>query len=579
MADSARTLSASPASGAFSRRLRRFDPSMAIWFALIAILIFLVASPLVRLIVSSFQAAETGAFTLNNYVEAYGRVRHLQALLHSLELGLGVAVLAGLFGVPIAWAISRTDMPCKGLIRVLVLGAFITPPYLGAIGWILLAGPNSGWLNKVWIGLTGAEHGIFNIYSMAGLILVVAVTSFPYVFVFTNAALDLVSSEMEDAAHILGAGKWRTTFKVTLPLVLPAILGGLIISFLEAIALFGAPALLALPARFHVVSTQLWQFFEFPVRVEVAAAYAMPLLLITVALFYLQSRVLGRRGYASVTGKGGERRIMQLGPWRWVMFGYAGFVCLLSVVLPMTVLLQAAFAKAWGRGFSLENLTLRNFHYLLFEQSQAQQAIINTFVYSGATAFIAIGLALAIAYVVSRKLVPWSQALTFLCMAPFVIPGIVLAIGFYAAYAPPPLALYGTGTILVLAFATRFLPIAYTSSAAGMRSINPEMEDAVRILGGSRLLAIRKVLAPLLKKSLAGAWILVFIPATRELSSAIFLVGPQTRVISVMLFDLSEEGNFEVLAALGTILLVITIAIAAIGFRIIGRDFMLRRTT
>jgi iron(III) transport system permease protein len=253
-------------------------------------------------------------------------------------------------------------------------------------------------------------------------------------------------------------------------------------------------------------------------------------------------------------------------------------VCLLSVVLPMTVLLQAAFAKAWGRGFSLENLTLRNFHYLLFEQSQAQQAIINTFVYSGATAFIAIGLALAIAYVVSRRLVPWSQALTFLCMAPFVIPGIVLAIGFYAAYAPPPLALYGTGTILVLAFATRFLPIAYTSSAAGMRSINPEMEDAVRILGGSRLLAIRKVLAPLLKKSLAGAWILVFIPATRELSSAIFLVGPQTRVISVMLFDLSEEGNFEVLAALGTILLVITIAIAAIGFRIIGRDFMLRRT-
>jgi iron(III) transport system permease protein len=579
MADSTRTLSASPAFGAFSRRFRRFDPSMVIWFTLIAVLIFLVASPLVRLIVSSFQTAETGAFTLNNYVEAYGRVRHLQALLHSLELGLGVAVLAGLFGVPIAWAISRTDMPCKGLIRVLVLGAFITPPYLGAIGWILLAGPNSGWLNKVWMALTGADHGIFNIYSMAGLILVVAVTSFPYVFVFTNAALDLVSSEMEDAAHILGAGKWRTTFKVTLPLVLPAILGGLIISFLEAIALFGAPALLALPARFHVVSTQLWQFFEFPVRVEVAAAYAMPLLLITVALFYLQSRVLGRRGYASVTGKGGERRVMQLGPWRWVMFGYACFVCLLSVVLPMSVLLQAAFAKAWGRGFSLENLTLRNFHYLLFEQSQAQQAIINTFVYSGATAFIAIGLALAIAYVVSRKLVPWSQALTFLCMAPFVIPGIVLAIGFYAAYAPPPLALYGTGTILVLAFATRFLPIAYTSSAAGMRSINPEMEDAVRILGGSRLLAIRKVLAPLLKKSLAGAWILVFIPATRELSSAIFLVGPQTRVISVMLFDLSEEGNFEVLAALGTILLVITIAIAAIGFRIIGRDFMLRRTT
>jgi iron(III) transport system permease protein len=286
--------------------------------------------------------------------------------------------------------------------------------------------------------------------------------------------------------------------------------------------------------------------------------------------------VLGRRGYTTVSGKGGERRIMRLGPWRWVMLGYALFVCSLAVFLPMLVLTQAAFSKAWGRGFSLGNLSLQNFRYLLFEQTQAQQAIVNTFVYSGITAFAAIGLSLAIAYVVARKLVPWSNVLAFLCMAPFVIPGIVLAIGFYAAYAPPPLALYGTGTILVLAYVTRFLPIAYTSSAAGMRSVNPEMEEAVRILGGGRLTAIRRVLAPLLKGNLAGAWILVFIPAARELSSAIFLVGPNTRVISVMLFDLSEEGNFEVLAALGMILLVATLIIAAIGFKAIGRDFMVR---
>jgi iron(III) transport system permease protein len=334
--------------------------------------------------------------------------------------------------------------------------------------------------------------------------------------------------------------------------------------------------LIALPARFHVVSTQLWQFFEYPVRVEQAAAYAMPLLLITILMFWLQRSVLGRRGYTTVSGKGGERRTIRLGPWRWVMLGYALFVSALAVFLPMIVLTQAAFAKAWGRGFSLENLSLQNFHYILFEQTQAQNAIINTFVYSGITAFAAIALSLAIAYVVTRKLVPWSNVLAFLCMAPFVIPGIVLAIGFYAAYAPPPLALYGTATILILAYTTRFLPIAYTSSAAGMRSINPEMEEAVRILGGGRLLAIRKVLAPLLKRNLAGAWILVFIPATRELSSAIFLVGPNTRVISVMLFDLSEEGNFEVLSALGMILLVTTLIIAAIGFKAIGRDFMVR---
>src|SRR6201999_3895167 len=131
-------------------------------------------------------------------------------------------------------------------------------------------------------------------------------------------------------------------------------------------------------------------------------------------------------------------------------------------------------------------------------------------------------LSLAIAYIVTRKLVPWSNVLAFLCMAPFVIPGIVLAIGFYAAYAPPPLALYGTAWILILAFTTRFLPIAFANASAALKSINPEMEEAVRILGGGRLLAIRRVLAPLAKRSLVGAWLLVFIPATRELSAAMF---------------------------------------------------------
>jgi iron(III) transport system permease protein len=559
------------------RAFARIDASLLLWLGLAAVLIFLVASPLLRLLVSSFQEMETGKLTLANYAAAYGNARHLQALWRSLQLGTGVAVLACLLGVPIAWGISRTDMPAKGFVRLMVFGAFVTPPYLGAIGWILLAGPNAGWLNRLWIALTGAERGIFNIYSMPGLILVVAVATFPYVFVFTNSALDLVSSEMEDAAQILGAGTLRTAFRVTLPLVLPAIVGSLIICFLEAIALFGAPALIALPARFHVASTQLWGFFSYPVRVEEAAAYSMPLLLITVALIAVQRSLLGRKGYASVGGKGGERRMIRLGGFRWAMLAYALFVCSLAVLLPIAVLLQAAFAKAWGRGLSLDNLTFGNFHYLLFEQSQSQQAILHTFLYSGATAFAAIALTLAIAYVVSRKLLPWSNLLAFVCMAPFVIPGIVLAIGFYAAYAPPPLALYGTATIVILGFTTRFLPIAYTSSAAGLRSISLEMEEAVRILGGSRLTAIRRVLAPLLKKSLAGAWILVFIPATRELSAAIFLVGPNTRVISVMLFDLSEEGNFEVLAALGAILLVITVVIAAIGFRVIGRDFMLRR--
>lgn len=563
---------------ALLQRLRHLEPSSLLWIVLIAILIFLVVSPMVRLFIASLEAKGTGALTFANYITAYSRERYIEALLNSLALGAGTATLCVAIAVPMAWAVSRTDMPGKSFAWLVVLGAFIVPPYLGAIGWILLAGPNSGWMNQAWTWITGAEGGIFNVYSFAGLVIIIALNAFPFVFIFTKAALDLVSSEMEDAANILGAGTLTTTFKVTLPLVWPAILAGFIIVFLEAIALFGTPALIAIPARFNVVTTQLWQFFVYPIQVGVASAYAMPLLLVTVGLIWVQKLVLARKGFVSQTGKGGERRMIKLGPMRWVLFGYCFFIGLFAVLLPMIVLIQASFSKAWGRGLTLDNLTLHNYAYLLFDHDMARQSIVNTFIYAIGAACFAVLLALCIAYIVNRRLVPLGDVLGFLCMAPFVIPGIVLAIGFYAAYASPPLALYGTATLMILAFTARFLPIAYANSAAAMRTVHPEMEEAVRILGGGRLQAIRSVVAPLLKRSLAGGWLLVFILATRELSAAIFLVGPTTRTISVVLYDLSEEGNFEVLAALGGILLAITLAFVLIGFKVAGRDFMLRRS-
>jgi iron(III) transport system permease protein len=574
--------SAPPAAGrvsALGRRWRHLDKSFWIWALAILVLLFLVVNPLLRLLIVSFQDG-SGAFTLANYVSAYSRARYLEALWNSLVLGASAASLCLVFGVPMAWALSRTDMPCKGLVWVSILGTFIIPPYLGAVGWILLAGPNAGWLNKLIVALTGAQSGPFNIYSMPGLVLVVACYSFPYVFVLTKSALDLISSEMEDAANILGSGNLRTTFSITLPLVLPAILGAFILVFLEAIALFGSPALLALPGRFHVVTTQLWQFFEYPPRVGVASAYAMPLLGITILLFWLQHRITSRKGYVSLTGKGGERRPIQLGRWKWAVLGYCLFVCTLSFFMPMVVICQAALAKAWGRGFSLDNLTLNNLYFTMFENDLTRNAALHTFLYAGAASIIAITLALSVAYIVNRQLVgrKVGGVLAFLTMAPFVIPGIVLAIGFYAAYTRPPLLLYGTAWILILAFATRFLPIAYVNSSAAIRSINPELEDAVRILGGTRFTAIRHVVMPLLKRSLAGAFILVFIPATRELSTAIFLYSIDTQVLSVLLFDKSDEGNFEMLASIGLILVFITTAMILIGFRLLGRDFMLRRT-
>ena len=569
--------SAVAAPGVAAPMRRVLDPWKIGAIVLALLLALLVLNPVLRLLASSVTDSKGDGLTWANYAFAFSRSRYVQAFWTAMQLGAAVTALCLVFAVPLAWGISRTDMPGRGLIRQAILASFVVPPYLGAVGWILLAGPNSGWLNVAVRAATGWDGALFDIYSFGGLAFVMALYTFPFLFLFTSGALDVVSSEMEDAANILGANTLRTAWKITLPLVLPALLAGGIITFLEAISLVGTPALIALPARINVVTTQLAQFFSPPIRAEVAAAFTMPLLLVTVALYALQSWLLRRKGYVTLGGKGSERRIVKLGGWRWLLTAYGALIVLLALVLPVLVLAQAAFARAWGRGWRMDNLTLDNFAYLIFRHPAARGSIINSFEYAAAAATIALVLAVAVAYVSSRKLVPFSAVLGALCMTPFVIPGIVLAIAFYAAYAPPPFSLYGTGFILILAFTTRFLPVAYSSSSAAIRSINPEMEEAVRILGGGRGMAIRRVIGPLMKRSLVGAWLLVFIPASRELSTAMFLYGPATRPMSVMLLDLSEEGNFELLAALGLLLLVLTFAVVGIGMRLVGRDFMVRR--
>jgi iron(III) transport system permease protein len=558
-------------------RGRLADPAFWLFTALIVLLVLLVANPLLRLIWDSFHTAQ-GDWSLQSYVQALGRARNVQALLNSLYLGAAVTALALALGVPLALAVSRTNMPGRGFTHLGVLAAFVMPNFLGAIAWILLAGPNAGWLNRLFMALTGAEKGPLNVFSFWGLAFVIALYTFPLIYVFTKSALDLVSTELEDAAAIHGAGKFQTMARVTLPLVLPSIIGAAILIFLEAIALYGTPALIAIPAGINLATTQIVSFFQYPLQVEQAAAFAMPILLLTVVLLSLQRRLLARRGYVSVSGKGGERRPFDIGWWKWVLLASSVLVTALAVVMPLAILVLASLSRAWGRGPVAGNLTLDNFHAIFFEQLTVRAALFNTVFYSGATALVCVGMGICIAYATQRRITPFPALVQFLALAPVAVPGLILAIGLYAAYAGPPFSLYGMGVLIVIAFTTRFLPISVAASSAGVRALNPELEEAVRILGGGRITVLARVVAPLLKKTLVGAFILVFVICTKELSTAVFLTGPQSRVVSVLTLDLSEQGNYEILAAMGVVLVVIVTVVVAIGMKLAGRDFMLRRS-
>ncbi len=562
-------------------RVPNLAGSAVVWIVLAICLGLLTVAPILELIRISFERPglrDTG-YTLLNYVRAFGRVRYLEAFRNSLILGVSVATLSVVLTAPMAWAVTRTDMPGKYLVRFLILLTFITPPFLGATSWVLLAAPHAGWLNQVYEHFSGGSTGPLNIYSMGGIVFVIAIYSMPYTFTLASSALELVSSEMEDAANILGAGRLRTLLRVTLPLAAPALIGAWILTFLEAISIVGSTVIVALPARINLIPLQLLQFFGYPLQVEVAAAFAMPLLLLTVGTYLIQRLLLDRKGFATLTGKGGERRPIALGGFRWVMLGYCVALMALSVGLPYAALAEAAFAKTWAAGLVWSNFTLGNFSSLLFNQALLPQALLNSFVYAFCAACLAVGLAIVVAYGIARKLLPAGRVLSTLCMAPFVVPGMVLAIGFYAALGPPPLALAGTAWILIFAFSARFLPIAYANATAAIRGLNPELEEAGQIIGASRGVVLGRIVAPLLRRGTTAVWMLVFIAATREVSSALFLYGPATRTMSVLFFDLTEGGNFEQLAALGLIMAGTTLAIVCAGQLLTGRDFLLRRSS
>jgi iron(III) transport system permease protein len=554
----------------FTRRRYRLDLSLGTWAVAAAVLLVMVVVPLAWIFVASVHADQDNRLTLANYVEAFTNPIYLQPIRNSLILAALVAVMAVPFGTALAWAVSRTDMPGRNLIRMLVFAAFVTPSFLGATAWIFLAAPNSGWLNRGWVALTGAPRGLLNIYSLIGAVCVIAMYSFPYTFAFVSNALEFVPSDMERSAALLGANWLRTTWRITLPLVRPAIIAGALLSFLEAIAEFGTPAFLLIPARQQVITTQLYLFFQYPNRPNVAAAYAIPLLLVTAGLFFIQQHLLRRGRFTTVTGKGGVRQPFLLGRWRWPIFALCMVPPFFSLVLPYAALLATSLSRAWGRGPVLGNLTFAWYRWALVENQGARHAITHSLSYAAVAATIATLLAVFTAYVVSRRLLPGARILGYVAMAPFVVPGIVLAIGFFSAYARPPFVLYGTAWMLIMAFATRFLPIAFSGSESALRSIDHELENAARTLGSGPLLTFRRITLPLLRRSILANWIIVFIPSLRELSSAVFLFTPATAVITNVIFDLSDEGNFEPLSALGIIMMVLTFCLVAVAYRLFG---------
>jgi iron(III) transport system permease protein len=309
------------------------------------------------------------------------------------------------------------------------------------------------------------------------------------------------------------------------------------------------------------MTTKIWSLFQYPPKLELAAAAAVPLLVLTILLLQGQKFLLGRRGYSVVGGKYGAPRKVELKGWRWAALALCLVVLLNPVFLPYLALLNAAFSPNATTLVTPSTMTLHNIVFVFTELSSTQLALKNTVILGASTATIGTMLALVIAYVTTRRVISGHRVLGFLATAPVAVPGIVLGVGLFLSYTRPPFVLYGTLWILLIAFLTINLPSAYQQLQAAFATIHPELEDASRILGATRLQSLRQITAPLLRTGVIATWCFIFIGVMRELSAAIVLFTSQTKVLSVLIYDLNESGDLAAISVLGIMMLVITFAV------------------
>jgi iron(III) transport system permease protein len=545
---------ARPHSRSLRRRLSGLRLEHIVMGAAVFALMVLVVFPILSLFIGSIWG-EDGP-TMGHFTEALTGRLYLNALLNSLILGAWTGLFSILIGVPLAWAMSRTNVPGKGLIRITAYLSYLSPPFLTAIAFVNLFSPNAGLINVFMRDVAGLPWLTFNIFSMAGLVLVTVMHTFPFVYLLTSSALQSVDASYEEAAQILGAGKIRTALAITGPLVAPAILSGTLLAFVNAIALFGSQAIIGLPGRIVTLPTRIYSLFDFPPEYGLASALSLVFVLITVGALYLQRSFLARRSFVTLGGKGSRPQLIDLGPGRWILLGFAVLIFIISIVLPYTALIAVSFSKSWGLEF-WKNLTLANYKFVLFEYDVTRRAIFNSTLLATIAATIAVLLGAVISWIDLRTKVPGRKLLDYAALIPLGLPGIVMAVALIQFWLTMPVALYGTLAILLLAYVGRYIPLGVRAANTALRQVDPALEESARILGAKWGTTMREITLPLIRPGLFAGWLLVFVPVIQELSASILLFSSSSITLAVAVYNLYETGYTEPVAALAMINMVI----------------------
>jgi iron(III) transport system permease protein len=567
-------LTDAPAAVAERRSLR----SSLAWLwsgALFVILTFLVAYPVAMLLLGALTNTNPVVdgfsiydLSIQNFITVLGNPNVHLALANSLIACAGGTALAVVIGLTFSWVVVRTDTPGKRFIAAVSMLPLFVPPLVAAVAWAILASPKTGLLNTV-LAAMGIDWR-FDAYSMGGLICIFGIYYAPYVYMFTASALRNMDPSLEEAAEVTGATALRTMFTVTFPLIAPAIVSGMLLSFVVMLGIYGIPAVLGTPGDIPVLTTYIFKLTNWsPPLYSTAASVAIILMVVTGFLVWLQFKVTSRRSYTTVAGKAFRPAQLRLGPWRYLTLGLAIAYLFVVVVLPMLALTIAAFRKFLSIRTLAALVDGRQYSLIHFERLWANplalRSIVNTMEVGLITAFAGSVLAFAIGYTVNRTSMPGRRGIDVLSTLPVAIPGLVVGVAYLWAWIGLPGGLYGTIWILALAFVARFMPDTVKALSTSLLQIHRELEEASWICGKGLLGTIRTVVLPLARPGVIAAMTLLFVLAIRELGSSLFLYTSNTMVMAVLLLDYYEGGNVGITAAFSLVQIVLLAVVVGIA--------------
>ncbi|UOD35843.1 iron ABC transporter permease [Deferribacteraceae bacterium V6Fe1] len=513
-------------------------------------------------------------FTFEKYIAAYTDPEFLKIIYNTVVFVVGSAIFAAVLAIFLSYMNTRTDIPFKFLFKIISIIPMMIPHILFSISWVLLLNPSNGILNTALMNILGLSDSPFNIYSISGMIFVEGLLDLPIAYLIIAPAMSSFDISLEESSKVSGASNTKTFFKITLPVLRPAIMASFILVIVRSLASFAVPSVIGMPGRIYVLSTHIYRVVSsgFSADYGMAAAIGMSALAASIVLIYIYRYLVSETSkFVTISSRGFKPVLISLKNYKYPLFFLVGFISFILIVVPVVVLCYTSLTPyvmvPTKRAFSM--MSLKNW-YEVMKDPISMLSLKNSLFLGITGATLGVLLSVFVSYVIVKvktKAAGFLESLSFLS---FSFPGIVIGVGFMWFFVKTPL--YGTIWALLIGYIATYLPYGIRPISSAFIQIHDSLEESSRVCGASYLTTLRKIIIPLLIPGIVSSWILMSTMFFRELTLSVVLSRPGSEVLAVQILRFSEDGLWGKLSALGIIMILFS-TIIVVCASLLGKKF------